>query len=94
MGVYADDHSDRYKLPELAVKRAKALLNLDVKGREVVIIGDTVHDILCGKSIFARSIAVGTGRGSNREDLLNSSPDFFLADLSNTSNLLKAILSD
>lgn len=93
-GVFGDDNWDRYKLPTLALERAKIELGLSFAGKQLVIIGDTIHDINCGKSVGARSIAVGTGINIPRDDLLAQSPDYFFKDLSDTTAVLKAILEE
>ena len=94
MGAYGDDHWDRYRLPQIAVDRALADLGHRFAGKQIVIIGDTIHDVNCGKSIGVRSIAVGTGRGIPTEDLLKQNPDFYFKDLSNTFEVTQAILED
>lgn len=76
-GVYGDDHWDRYQLPAIAVDRARGELGATYGGKQVVIIGDTIHDVNCGKSIGARSIAVGTGHRVTAEELLAENPDFY-----------------
>ncbi len=93
-GVYGDDDWDRYKLPAIAQARVKEQFGLHFKEKEIVIIGDTVHDVNCGKSIGARSIAVGTGRNIPREELLAQNPDYFFADLSSTFEVIQAILEE
>jgi phosphoglycolate phosphatase-like HAD superfamily hydrolase len=94
IGVYGDDHWDRYKLPPLAVSRAKSELGYEFSGKQVVIIGDTIHDVNCGKSIGVRSIAVGTGRNIAMEELLAQNPDYYFKDLSPTDDVLGAILEE
>lgn len=91
-GAYADDHWDRYQLPPIAVGRAREVTGVEFRGKEVVIIGDTIHDVNCGKSIGVRSIAVGTGRGVPREELLAAGPDHYFDDLSDLDRVLRAIL--
>jgi phosphoglycolate phosphatase-like HAD superfamily hydrolase len=91
-GVYGDDHWDRYKLPELALRRVREEHGIEFEGSQVVIIGDTIHDVNCGKSIGARSIAVGTGRNVPVEDLLAQNPDYYFKDLSETQEVIAAIL--
>lgn len=93
-GVYGDDDWDRYKLPSIAQARVEKLFGMRFTGKEIVIIGDTVHDVNCGKSIGARSIAVGTGRNIPREELLAQNPDYYFADLSATFEVIQAILED
>lgn len=94
VGVYGDDHWDRYKLPELAVKRVQEELGHSFSGKQIVIIGDTVHDVNCGKSIGVRSIAVGTGRNVPTDELLAQNPDYYFKDLSDTAEVVQAILEE
>ena len=56
------------------------------------IIGDTIYDVECAKSVGAVSIAVGTGWGDT-EDLKNSNPDYYFDDLSDTDAIMNIILS-
>lgn len=61
-GAFGSDNPDRYKLPNIAVSRAEAYTGQRFEGSDVVIIGDTEHDIGCGREIGAFSVAVCTGR--------------------------------
>lgn len=94
VGVYGDDHWDRYRLPEIAVLRVRDQFGQDFSGKQVVIIGDTIHDVNCGKSIGVRSIAVGTGHKVPTEELLAQNPDYYFKDLSDTLGVLAAILEE
>lgn len=94
VGVYGDDHWDRYCLPPMAVARTEDVLGLTFQGKQIVIIGDTIHDVNCGKSIGVRSIAVGTGRNVPTEELLAQNPDYYFKDLSATFEVLQAILEE
>lgn len=93
-GVFGDDHWDRYRLPQLAVDRARERTGLSFSGKQIVIVGDTIHDVNCGKSLGARSIAVGTGKNVPLEELLAQNPDYYFHDLSETSEVLTAILEE
>ncbi len=90
-GAFGDDHWDRYCLPQIAADRAKARHGIEYQGKEIVVIGDTIHDVNCGKSIGVRSIAVGTGRNVDRAELLAASPDHFFEDLSDIHAVTRAI---
>jgi phosphoglycolate phosphatase len=94
IGVYGDDHWDRYELPRIAVQRAHEELGIRFAGKEVVIIGDTSHDVNCGKSLGVRTIAVATGRADLRQELVDSRPDFLFETLEKPSGLLEAILAE
>lgn len=60
-GAFGSDSSDRYQLPPFAVERAKKHTGRAYEGDAVVLIGDTEHDLQCGRSIGARAIGVCTG---------------------------------
>ena len=91
-GAYGSDSEDRYTLPTLAVERAYALTGVRFVGQEVVIVGDSVHDVLCGRSIGVRAVAVSTGP-TPRGRLLASGPDALLDDFSDLEAALQAILN-
>ncbi len=93
-GVFCNDNHDRYKLPTIAAQRALQQYGQDFSGKNIVIIGDTIHDVNCGKSIGVRSIAVGTGRNIPTEDLLAQNPDYYFHDLSATHEVWQAIIED
>jgi phosphoglycolate phosphatase-like HAD superfamily hydrolase len=56
-----------------------------------VIVGDSVHDVLCGRGLGARAVAVATGR-TRLETLRSLGPAAALEDLSDTARALEAIL--
>lgn len=60
-GAFGDDDEDRNCLARLAADRAGRLLGAPFEPEEVLVIGDTAHDIACGASIGARTLAVATG---------------------------------
>ncbi len=92
-GVFGDDHWNRYKLPAIALNRIEKQHGLSFSGKQVVIIGDTIHDVGCGKEIQARTIAVGTGK-ANLDELLSKEPDYYFKDLSATFEVIQAILEE
>ena len=90
-GAFADDSHLRNELGPFALARAKEKLGIDFSPERVWIIGDTPHDIACGKAIGAKTIAVATGAFSV-EELSALNPTHTFADLSDTQALLKVIL--
>jgi phosphoglycolate phosphatase-like HAD superfamily hydrolase len=60
-GGFSDDHENRCDIAAVARDRGSKLLNRKLSGDEILIIGDTQHDITCGQSIGARVLAVATG---------------------------------
>ena len=90
-GAYGSDHEDRHELPPIAVERAHAATGRRFAGKAVVVVGDSIHDVRCGRGIGVRSVAVATGRTS-RAELAAESPDALLPDFSDTAAALLAIL--
>jgi len=90
-GAFADDSHIRDELGPFALARAEEKLGIKFPPDRVYIIGDTPHDIACGKAIGAKTIAVATGAFSV-EELAALSPTHTFADLSDTQALLKVIL--
>ena len=72
-GAFADDHEDRNCIAEAARKRGSEAFGRSLIGDEIVVIGDTLHDIRCGQSIGAKVLAVGTGE-FGRAKLLECNP--------------------
>ena len=91
-GAFANDSHLRDELGPFALRRAKEKLGIDFPPERVFIIGDTPHDIACGKAIGAKTIAVATG-SFTVEQLAATNPTYVFKDLSNTQALLDAILS-
>jgi phosphoglycolate phosphatase len=91
LGAYGSDHADRRELPMIAVERAEQAVGRRFRGKEVVIVGDTPHDISCGEHLGVRTVAVATGSYS-REDLAACGPDFSFDDFSDTDAVVQAII--
>lgn len=92
LGAYGSDSANRMELPEIATDRARQHFNVDFKPEEVVIIGDSIYDVLCAKGYGAKSIAVNTG-STSKEELEEQKPDFLFPDLADTKAVLNAIFA-
>jgi phosphoglycolate phosphatase len=90
-GAYADDSHLRNELGPFALARAKEKLGIAFPPERVWIIGDTPHDIACGKAIGAKTIAVATG-AFTVEELSALNPTHTFKDLSDTQALLEVII--
>jgi phosphoglycolate phosphatase len=90
-GAFADDSAIRDELGPFALARAKEKLGIEFPPERVYIIGDTPHDIACGKAIGAKTIAVATGAFSV-EQLSALNPTHTFKDLADTEALLGVIL--
>ncbi len=86
-GAFADDHHDRNELGAFALERAEQETGIKFSPGQVDVIGDTGHDIACGKAFGARTIAVSTGSWS-RENLAAQKPDFLFDDLGNVDDAI------
>jgi phosphoglycolate phosphatase len=91
-GAFADDSHIRDELGPFALRRAKEKLGITFPPDRVFIIGDTPHDVACGKAIGAKTIAVATGAFSV-EELSALNPTHTFADLSDTQALLDVVLA-
>jgi phosphoglycolate phosphatase-like HAD superfamily hydrolase len=91
LGAFGSDHHHRPALPAIAVQRAHALTGVTYEGKEIVIIGDTEHDIRCGAALGVRAIGVATGP-YGVEELRTHGPDHVFQDLGDTAAVLEAIL--
>jgi len=90
-GAYGDDHHHRPELVPVAAARARARYGRTFEAAQIVVVGDTPHDIACGKASGARTVAVATGPYSLAE-LLSHAPDVALPDLANTDAVVAAIV--
>jgi phosphoglycolate phosphatase len=86
-GAFADDHHERNELGAYARRRAKEKHGHDFEVAAIDVIGDTGHDIGCGKIFGARTIAVATGTWT-REQLAQHEPDFLFDDLSQVDEIM------
>jgi phosphoglycolate phosphatase-like HAD superfamily hydrolase len=90
-GAFGSDHEDRYVLPARAVERAHGHTGWSFRGKDVVIVGDSIHDVLCGRSLGVRAVAVATGK-TPPAVLAAEGPDALLDDMAETSRAVREIL--
>jgi len=84
LGGFADDHEDRDQIAVVALERARRTLGADLRGEQILVVGDTPHDIRCGRAIGAQVLAVATG-GTARDQLQEHQPDWLVDDLQGVS---------
>jgi len=89
-GAFADDHHDRNELGAFARRRAQEGHGHEFEAAAIDVIGDTGHDIECGKFFGARTIAVATGSWT-REQLAQHEPDFLFDDLSDVEEVIATL---
>ena len=64
----------------MALERGSRILGTELRGEEVLVIGDTPLDIRCARAIGAKALAVATG-GSELAELKRHQPNWAIADL-------------
>ncbi len=89
-GAFADDSERRNDLGPHALRRANEHHGVEFSPERTFIIGDTPHDIECGKVIGAQTIAVATGNYPLAE-LQAHRPTVAFADFSDSAAFLRAI---
>ncbi len=90
-GAFGSDSADRYQLPRVAVERARSHGGRAFGGKSIVIVGDSVHDVACGRSLGVRAVAVATGP-TPADRLASENPDALLPDFSDVTTAMGAIL--
>jgi phosphoglycolate phosphatase len=92
VGAYGSDSEQRPSLPEVARRRCRDQLGVEIAGCECVIIGDTPADVACGRAVGARAIGVATGR-YGVDELRRHGAAAVFADLSDTEAVVAEILA-
>jgi phosphoglycolate phosphatase len=93
IGAYGCDSANRLDLPAIAHKRAQNHYQLDLMPAQIIIIGDAENDVLCAKHYGAISVAINTGTTSWQE-LAALEPNYLFSALTDTNQILNAIMSD
>jgi phosphoglycolate phosphatase len=91
-GAFADDSEHRNELGPHAVRRALERHGVNFAADAVWVIGDTPHDIACGKTIGARTLGVGTG-GATLDQLRIHQPTAVVENLADTEAVLRLLFS-
>ncbi|MBX9695243.1 MAG: HAD hydrolase-like protein, partial [Cyanobacteria bacterium] len=91
-GAYGSDSADRMKLPDIAKRKAFDHYKIQFRPDQIVIVGDSIYDVMCAKGYGARCIAVNTGV-TPRSALEQYDPEHLFANLENTEEVLEAILA-
>lgn len=86
-GAFGDDGVHRNELASAAARR---LAEVGIPAERTIVIGDTQHDVTCGKHIGARTVAVATG-WTDPQTLATYEPDLLFEDLSNPDRLLSLV---
>jgi phosphoglycolate phosphatase-like HAD superfamily hydrolase len=88
VAAWGDEADRRPDLVPLARRRHARHSGQQLPAEQVVIVGDTPHDVECARVHGCRSLAVATG-GSTREQLAACGPSRLVDDLSDTAAVLE-----
>jgi phosphoglycolate phosphatase-like HAD superfamily hydrolase len=89
-GAYGDDAADRNALVPFALRRARDCGFPDRPPEDILVVGDTPHDISCARAVGAVPVAVATG-SFTAKDLRGAGADLVFEDLSDTAAFLKLL---
>lgn len=86
-GGYGSDHADRPELTRIAMERGLQKLGRRVPPEEILLVGDTIHDIDCGRRLGMTTIAVATG-STTRLQLEAARADFVVDSFGSLEEVL------
>ena len=89
-GAFGDDAADRNDLVPLALERARSRGLPPLPYSDVIVVGDTPHDVACAQAVGARPIGVATGTFSVEQLKMSGAP-IVLRDLSDTDGFLRLL---
>lgn len=92
-GAFGSDSESREDLPPIAVQRASQALGHHFRGRDVVIVGDSIYDVRCGVPHAATTIAIASGKTS-AERLRAENPHHLFDSAEDTEALRVAIVGE
>jgi phosphoglycolate phosphatase len=90
VGGYGSDHEVRDHLPGVAIERAEEEWSVSFPREQVIVVGDTPMDVICGRYAGTRTMAVATGYHSV-DELTEAGADWVLdsfADVETAVGLL------
>jgi phosphoglycolate phosphatase len=88
--VHGTEAESRVEMARMAIKKAEQITGDKFEGKDVVIIGDSVRDVECGKQLNALTIAVATGFHSD-DELMHRGADYLFKNLEDYGRLLHII---
>lgn len=80
----------REDMIRLAIEKSRQLAGREFRGKNIVVVGDSVRDIEAGRHFGAKTIAVATGYHT-REKLAAARPDVLFPNFADWPKVFKAI---
>jgi phosphoglycolate phosphatase-like HAD superfamily hydrolase len=90
-GAFGDDAADRNALVPFALERARGCGLDQLDPANVVVVGDTPHDVACALAVGAVPVGVATG-GFSVGELRDSGAEIVFEDLSDSRAFMRAVL--
>jgi phosphoglycolate phosphatase len=90
-GAFSNLSVNRNELAGHALREATNATGISFFPENVFVIGDTPHDIECGKVIHAKTVALATGKYSY-EQLAKEDPDFVFEKLPDSPDFIDQLL--
>lgn len=91
--TFGEEAKDRDGLLRKSLEKAEKKFGIEFTKESVIIIGDSIRDIECGKKISALVIVVATGYHSY-DVLKGHNPDYIFNSLRNYKELVEIIVGD
>jgi phosphoglycolate phosphatase len=88
--LYGTEVATRADMVRLAIGKAAEITGRNFRNKDIVIIGDSVRDIECGKLFNALTISVATGFHT-RDQLSAAGPDHLFENLKDYRKIMRAI---
>jgi len=73
-----------------AIKKVKETTGREFYGTDIVVIGDSIRDVECGKEFNAITIAVATGQHTP-DQLIELKPDLLVKSLAEIKAIIEVI---
>ena len=89
-GGFGSDDADRAVIARLAAEKFVHESGIALEPSQVVVVGDTEHDVACARANGFRAVAVASGFVS-RDVLERAAPDALLGDLADRPAALRAL---
>jgi len=89
-GAFGDDSADRNDLVPFAVERARRCGLPDIDAHDILVVGDTPHDVACARAVGAIPVGVATG-GFSADKLRESGADIVFENLGVLTEFMKLI---
>lgn len=89
-GAFGDDAADRNELVPFAIERARRCGLVNIAAANILVVGDTPHDVACARAVGAVPIGVATG-GFTSAQLRESGADIVFENLGAYGEFLKLL---